>query len=115
MAKLTNVEFYGTGGGCVRFSALVNDEAWLATDFECAFYYDENVELVDDDFLNGVDYEEHLKTPSDPLPTWGEIFDAISQYCDPSHVEWAKLIMKRFDLSAVCTQGWEYTSDEYEV
>ena len=111
MAELKNVEFYGTGGGCVLYSALVNGTAWLATDFESAFYYDENVELVDEDFLNGVPYESHLKTPSDPLPTWGEILESIRKYV-PSEVKWAERIMERFDLSAVCPQNWEYPADE---
>ena len=114
MAELKHVEFYGTGGGCVMFSALVNDSAWLATDFDSAFYYDKNVELVDEDFINGDSYEDHLKTPSDPLPTWGEILDAIIKYV-PSEESWAKVIMNKFDLTSTVTQGWEYPTDEWGV
>lgn len=114
MAKLTNVEFYGTGGGCVMFSALVNDSAWLATDFDSAVYYDENVELVDEDFLNGVEYEAHYKTPTDPLPTWGEIFEAIlAKY--PGEKTHIKMIMERFDMTAICTHGWEYPVNAWGV
>lgn len=96
------------------YSALVNDSAWLATDFDFAYYYDKNVELVDEDFLNGVDYEEHYKTPSDPLPTWGEIFESILKFA-PNEIGWAKVIMNRFDMDSVCTQGWEYPVDEWGV
>lgn len=113
MAKLEHVEFYGTGGGCVLFSALVNGSAWLATDFESAFYYDKNVEVVDEDFLNGVPYEDHVKTPSDPLPTWGEILTAIRENV-PSGVRQAEIIMKRFDMDSVCTPNWEYPADKWD-
>lgn len=113
MAKLTNVEFYGTGGGCVLYSALVNDSAWIATDFESAFYYDENVELVDEDFLNGVPYEDHVKDPSEPLPTWKEIFKSIIDNV-PDHVSQAELIMKSFDMNAVVTPNWEYPKEWHD-
>lgn len=107
MARLTNVEFYRTGGGCVQYSAKVNDDAWIATDFDSLFYYDKKVTNVDDDYLNNdIPYESHYKTPAGSLPTWGEIFQSIHD-CVPSEYETAKIIMKDFDLDAVCTQGWE--------
>lgn len=113
MAKFEHVEFYGTGGGCILFSALVNGSAWLATDFSTAAYYDENFELVSEDFLNDVPYEKHLKTPSDPLPTWKEIFNAICENV-PSGIDRAEFEMKNFDMDSVCTQNWEYPSDEWD-
>ena len=114
MAKLTHVEFYGTGGGCVMYSALVNDDAWLATDFDFAAYYDRNVEEVDKDFQNGVDYVEHYKTPSAPLPTWREILESIRKRY-PDKAEYAQYIMERFDLDSVCTHEWEYPTDKWGV
>ena len=70
------------------------------------------IELFED-FLNGVPYEDHVKTPSDPLPTWGEIFTAIRENV-PSGVRQAEIIMKRFDMDSVCTPNWEYPADEWD-
>lgn len=111
VASLSSVEFYGTGGGCVMFSALVNNSAWLSTDFDSAIYTDVNISIVDKQFFeNGVEYDSHYKIPEGPLPTWKQIFDAICEHC-PSDVETAKIIMENFDMYSVCTHQWAYPEE----
>ena len=101
MQKLTDVNFYHTGGGCILYTARFNDEVWMATDFETVEYYDVPKEEADKDFDNGVPYEDHFKTPSVPLPTWGDVCESIREHV-PSMVHQMELCVKDIDLSAPC-------------
>lgn len=101
IAKLTNVEFYGTGGGCVLFSALVNDSAWLSTDFDSVMYTESRE-------------DSHRKDPEGPLPTWGQIFDAIREHF-PGDVSRVGEIAKRINMKSLCTANCKYPLNSDEV
>ena len=80
MDKLTHVDFYGTGGGCVIYTALFNNEVWNAPDFESVASYDIPCEEVDEDFCNNdVPYEAHYKYTSIPYPTWRDVLNSIKK------------------------------------
>jgi hypothetical protein len=92
-SKLTEVLCEYTGGGIYVFTAKYNDEVYLATDFEMYGTYDIPWQQIDDscDF----DYDGHWKDASIPLPTWGDILqairksyeDGVSQNMDMDEVE----------------------------
>lgn len=82
MAKLTDVSFNYSGGGIYVFTAKYNDEVWLTTDFmsyDNYGCYDAMPVVVEHDILpdGTINYDGHWKTPSVPLPTWGEIMEAV--------------------------------------
>lgn len=101
---LTDVHYFGTGGGCVMYTAKFNDEVWIATDFEEVFSYDCPQAEADKDFQeHNIDYYYHYKTASVPYPTWKDILESVI-YAQPadaievlerieSYCEWADTTM----------------------
>lgn len=74
MAKLTNVYCTYTGGGIYVCTAKFGD-VYLATDFDMYGTYD--VPHADIEEKYDCDYDSHWKDSPDPLPTWGDLLDAI--------------------------------------
>lgn len=84
MAKLTNVSCEYTGGGVYVYTALLNDEVWLLTDFltyDSYGCYDAPLDVVESDITpdGGINYDGHWKTPSFPLPQWYDIIRSIRE------------------------------------
>lgn len=79
-SKLTDVFCTYTGGHIYVCTARYAD-VWLSTDFEMYGTYD--VPYDDIETKYDYDYDGHMKTPAEPLPTWGELLEAIrSSYED---------------------------------
>ena len=104
MNKLTNVECFHSGGGCISYYAKFNDEVWLAGDLWGYFgSYDMPKELVDEDYENGIPYESHAKSPSIPYPTWNDILDSLY---GTEIYHWAVLHVKHYheNLDEMCME-----------
>ena len=67
--RISCMDYYCTGGGCVQLVFKFNDEAWFATDFEIVECFDMPYMDIEDE------YDDHRKTPSIPCPTWQEVLD----------------------------------------
>lgn len=76
MAKLTDVLFYHSGGGIYIYSARLNDDVWLATDFDNYGTFDIRYEDIDED------YESHKVDPTTELPTWLEVLASAQDEAD---------------------------------
>lgn len=74
MAKLTDVFCTYTGGGIYVCSGK-SDDVYFGTDFGYIGTYD--VPYFDIEEKYDCDYDAHWKDIVEPLPTWGELLDAI--------------------------------------
>ena len=74
--KLTDVKCTYTGGGIYVVTAKYED-VFLATDLETYGTYDVPWEDIEEKY--SCDYDSHWKNPSVPLPTWGELYHAITR------------------------------------
>ena len=74
MAKLTNVECTYTGGGIYVCTAKFGD-VYFTSDLDLYGTYD--VPYWDIEEKYDCDYDAHWKDSSEPLPTWGELLEAI--------------------------------------
>lgn len=74
MAKLTDVFCTYSGGGIYVCTAKCGD-VWLATDFSYIGTYDVPYDDIEEKY--DCDYDAHWKDIAEPLPTWGELLDAI--------------------------------------
>ena len=74
MSKLTDVFCTYTGGGIYCVTAKFGD-VYIASDLEFYGTYDVPHEDIEEKY--GCDYDSHWKDPSEPLPTWQELLDAI--------------------------------------
>ena len=92
MNKLTNVLCYYSGGGIYIYSALLNNDVWITTDFEFYGSYDMRWEEINEDLTEDghIPYEEHWKEPAGQYPTWREVLDSIRKNCDSTTVHYAE-------------------------
>ena len=67
--RISCMDYYGTGGGCVQLVFKFNDEAWFATDFDIIECFDMPYMDIEDE------YDDHRMIPSIPCPTWREVLD----------------------------------------
>ena len=89
MAKLTNVSCEYTGGGVYVYTALLNDDVWLMTDFQTYDSYgcyDAPLDVVEADILpdGHINYDGHWKDPSAQLPQWYDILKSVKNNCGDS-------------------------------
>ena len=99
MSRLTNVECYHSGGGVFSYTALFNNEVYLAGDLDGDFEsYDAPYGDVERDLDSNGDYQfkKHKKKPSVPFPIWQEILDSIRDNCDPFVVNVAEEIFSSY-------------------
>ena len=76
MAKLTNVYCTYTGGNIYVVTAKYGD-VYLVSDLDPQSYgtYDVPYDDIEEEYEG--DYDGHWKNSSEPLPTWGELLEAI--------------------------------------
>ena len=67
--RISCMDYYATGGGCVQMVFKFNDEAWFATDFDIIECFDKPYMDIEDD------WDKHRMVPSIPCPTWQEVLD----------------------------------------
>jgi len=93
MAKLTHVHCTYTGGGIYVMTAKLNDDTWFTTDLDLYGTYDVPWEDIEEKY--DCDYDAHWKdVPSDQLPTWKEVLNAITN-------SYRKGLSRNMDLSEV--------------
>lgn len=71
--RISCMDYYSTGGGCVQLIFKFNDEAWFATDFDIIECFDLPYCDIEDD------WDAHRITPSIPCPTWQEVLDYANE------------------------------------
>lgn len=80
--RISCMDYYGTGGGCVQMIFKFNDEVWIATDFDLIESFDAPYDEVAEDDIDG-----HRKYASIPLPTWQEVLDYAKENLPNSYNE----------------------------